>query len=114
MGDTRSTDTEWEITPTEAARRRKVSQSAESQRRRMAKRFKTLPPQSSERDRIKVNEVPEYLKKLYGMTVSPTKVLNWTRLGRLDTQGRRVYLLVTKMERCRMVLKVDLDAFLTA
>lgn len=74
-----------------------------------------LPPWHPGRDTLLLNEVPAYLKRLYGITMSYALVRKWAKEGMQSTKtGKRVYLKTTKMGRYAMVTKSDLLAYLGA
>lgn len=71
-----------------------------------------LPPWHPDRKTLRLGEVPQLLKRIYGITVGAETVRRWAREGVSTKTGARIFLKVTMMGKWRMVHKRDLQAFL--
>ena len=74
-----------------------------------------IPPWDGRRTHLMLNEVPLFLKRLYGVRTSANEVNGWAKKGlphRKDPETR-YYLKVTMLHRWRTVKKQDLMNFLS-
>ncbi len=72
-----------------------------------------LPASHPRRSFLKVNEVPEYLKRVYNLSIGEASVRRWHREGVLARHGSgKIKLKIHRIANKRFVKKSDLQDFL--